>query len=162
MVSTTKSTVTSKSVYLTSEGLIEAKNELDYLKNKKRLEVAERIQNAREDGGVSENSEYDAAIEEQSMVEAKISELEAVIHAAKIIKGETKSDIVTIGSTVKVDMGGQIDEFTIVGRVEANPSKKKISNESPVGSALIGSKQGEVVDITTSIIKYKVKVLEVK
>lgn len=162
MANTTRSTIITKSVYLTSEGLSDAKKELLYLKNEKKLEVAERIQNAREDGGTNENSEYEAALEEQTMLENRINELEKVIHSARVIKDEVKSDIVTIGSTIKVEMDGVIDEFTIVGRVEANPAKKKISNESPVGAALLGAKKGEVVDVATPIVRYKAKVLEIK
>ncbi len=150
-----------KKVYVTSQGLQEAQEELKFLKSVKRQEVADRIQRARDFGDLAENSEYDAAIEEQTMVEARINHLEDVIKDASIIK-EGKSDFVVIGSTVKVDLDGSIDEFTIVGKIEANPIKKKISNESPVGSALLGARVGEVVEVATPIVRYKCKVLEIK
>ena len=152
----------SKSVYVTSKGLSDAKLELALLKGQKRREVAERIQKAREYGDLTENSEYDAAMEEQTLVENRIAELENVLKDAEVILDIPKSDFVVIGSTVKIEMDEGIDEFTIVGRVEADPSKKRISNESPLGAALLGSKLGEVVEVTTPIIRYKCKVLEIK
>ena len=152
-----------KNVYLTSTGLEKTQAELNFLRKVKRQEVVERIKAAREFGDVAENSEYNAALEEQEMVENRISELEEVIRNAKLIKHEAKDvEFVTIGSTVKVEMDGEIDEFTIVGRVEADPSKKRISNESPLGSVLLGVKKGEVVEVTTPIVKYKCKVIEIK
>lgn len=151
-----------KSTYLTSQGLEQVKTELNYLQKIKRAQVTERIKNAREFGDLAENSEYDAAMDEQSMVENRIVELEETLRNAKVIAKETNSEFVVIGSTVKIEMEGEIDEFTIVGRVEANPAKKRISNESPVGSSLLGAKVGEEVDVTTPIIKYKCKVLEIK
>jgi transcription elongation factor GreA len=150
-------------VYLTKEGLIEVKAELEHLKTTKRAEIAERLKQARELGEIEENSEYDAALEEQEMVENKILELEKIIRDAKVIKESTvSSDIVTIGSTVTVEMDGELDEFTIVGRVEANPAKKRISNESPLGTAILGAKKGEEVEVTTPIVKYKCKIIEIK
>lgn len=152
-----------KNVYLTPKGLEEARSELEYLKKTKRYQIAGRIQQAREYGDLAENSEYDAAMEEQSLTENRISELENILKSAKVISGDhVSSDFVVIGSTVKVEMEGEIDEFIIVGRVEADPAQKRISNESPLGSALLGSKTGEVVEVTTPIVRYKCKVLEVK
>jgi transcription elongation factor GreA len=153
---------TSKKVYVTSEGLKETREELKFLITTKRQEVADRIQRARDFGDLAENSEYDAAMEEQSMLESRISQLENIIKDAQIIEKESKNDFVVIGSTVKVDMDGSIDEFTIVGKVEANPAKKRISNESPVGSALLGAKKGETVEVATPIVRYKCKILEIK
>lgn len=151
-----------KKVYLTAQGLAEAKAELEFFKNTKRTEVAQLIQQAREYGDLAENSEYDAALEEQAMIESRISELENILKGAKVINNQHTEDFVVIGSTVKIEMDDGIDEFTIVGRVEADPSKKRISNESPLGSALVGAKKGEVVEVTTPIVKYKCKVLEIK
>lgn len=151
-----------KSTYLTPQGLEQVKTELNYLKKIKRTQVTERIKNAREFGDLAENSEYDAAMDEQAMVENRIVELEEALRNAKVIVKETNNEFVVIGSTVKIEMEGEIDEFTIVGRVEANPAKKRISNESPVGSSLLGAKVGEEVDVTTPIVKYKCKVLEIK
>lgn len=154
--------VNSKQVYLTSKGLAEAKAELEFLKKSKRVEIAERIHQAREYGDLTENSEYDAALEEQSLVESRISELENILKGAKVISAQHSEDIVVIGSTVKIEMDEGIDEFTIVGRVEADPAKKRISNESPLGSALVGAKKGEEVEVATPIVRYKCKVLEIK
>ncbi len=148
--------------YLTPEGLKEARAELEYLKTEKRTQVADRIQKARELGDITENAEYDAALDEQTLIENRIIYLEDVLRNAKIISKTSGSDFVVIGSTVKVEMDGEIDEFTIVGKMEANPAKKRISNESPVGSALLGAKDGEIVEVTTPIVRYKVKILRIK
>src|SRR3989344_4433077 len=147
-------------VYLTSLGLKESKAELEYLKKVKRAEIAQRINQAREYGDLTENSEYDSAMEDQALAENRISELENVLKGAKVISEERSSDFVVIGSTVKIEMDDGIDEFTIVGRVEADPSKKRISNESPLGMALLGTKKGEEIEVTTPIVRYKCKVLE--
>ncbi len=147
--------------YLTAKGLTEAKSELDFLKKTKRLEIAEKIHQAREYGDLAENSEYDSAIEEQSLTENRISELENILKKVKVIADNHTEDFIVIGSTVKIDMDGEIDQFKIVGRVEADPSKKRISNESPLGISLLGAKKGEVVEVTTPIVRYKCKVLEI-
>lgn len=157
-----KSVKAQKGVYLTSKGLAEAQAELEYLKKTKRHEIADRIRQAREYGDLAENSEYDAAIEEQNLVENRISQLENILKSAKVISEKHSDDFVVIGSTVRVEMEGEVDEFTIVGRVEADPAKKRISNESPLGMAILGAKEGEEVEVTTPIVKYKCKVLEIK
>ncbi len=162
MVKTGGSHKSAPKVYLTSKGLEEAQLELNFLKTNKRAQVAERIQRAREFGDVVENAEYDAALDEQTLVENRIVYLENVLKNAKIITSEPRSGFVVIGSTVKVEMDGEVDVLTIVGKVEANPAKKKISNESPLGSALLGAKKGEVVEVATPIVRYKCKVLEIK
>ena len=151
-----------KSVYVTAQGLAQTREELSDLKKVKRLEIADRIQKAREFGDLAENSEYDAALEEHAIVEKRIAELEETLKGAKVIDNVTKSDFVVIGSTVVIEMEGEVDEFTIVGSVEADPSKKRISNESPVGSALLGAKVGESVEVTTPIVRCRCKVLEIK
>ena len=151
-----------RSVYVTTEGLAEAKSELEYLKKTKRVQVAERIQTAREFGDLAENSEYDAAMDEAAMIENRISELEDILTNVKVIVESKQSDFIVIGSTVKIEMDNEDDEFTIVGRVEADPSKKRISNESPLGSALLGAKVGETVEVATPIVRYKCKILEIK
>ena len=152
----------SKSTYLTPKGLINAKAELEHLTKVKRLEIAERIHQAREYGDLTENSEYDTAMEDQSLTENRIAQLENILKNAKVISLEHTNDFVVIGSTVRVEMDGELDEFTIVGRVEADPSKKRISNESPLGSTLLGAKKGEIVEVTTPIVRYKCKVLEIR
>ncbi|MDO8573687.1 MAG: transcription elongation factor GreA [Candidatus Daviesbacteria bacterium] len=149
-------------VYLTQKGLTAAKEELGFLKETRRRQIAETIHQARQYGDLTENSEYDAALEEQSMVESRISELENILKGAKVIANPSQQDFVIIGSTVKIEMDDGIDEFTIVGRVEADPSKKRISNESPLGLALLGAEKGETVDVATPIVRYKCKVLEIK
>ncbi len=151
-----------KNTYLTSKGLSEAKSELGYLKDKKRKEIAERIQQAREYGDLTENSEYDQAMEDQGLLENRIADLEEILKHAKVINEKHDNAFVVIGSTVKIEMDDEIDEFTIVGRVEADPSKKRISNESPLGMSLLGAKIGEEVEVTTPIVRYKCKVLEIK
>jgi len=151
-----------KNTYLTAKGLVDAKAELAFLKKTKRAEIAEKIHQAREYGDLTENSEYDSAIEDQALTENRIAELESILKRVKIIAEEYNSDFVVIGSTVKIEIEDEIDEFKIVGRVEADPSKKRISNESPLGSALLGAKKGEAVEVTTPIVKYKCKVLEIK
>lgn len=151
-----------KKNYLTLKGLADVKAELDFLKKTKRAEIAEKIHQAREYGDLTENSEYDSAIEDQALTENRISELENILKSAKVIAEEHTEDFVVIGSTVKIDMDGEIDEFKIVGRVEANPAKKRISNESPLGTVLLGAKKGETVEVTTPIVRYKCKVLEIK
>lgn len=148
--------------YLTPKGLSDVKIELDFLKKTKRAQIAERIHQAREYGDLTENSEYDTAMEDQALAENRILALENILKSAKVISEKHTEEFVVIGSTVKIEMDDGIDEFTIVGRVEADPSKKKISNESPLGSALIGAKKGEVVEVATPIVRYKCKVLEIK
>ncbi len=152
----------SKNIYLTSKGLAETKAELEQLKKAKRMEIAERIHQAREYGDLTENSEYDTAMEDQSLNENRIAELEEVLKGAKVIEENHTVDFVVIGSTVTIEMDEGIDEFTIVGRVEADPAKKRISNESPLGSALLGAKKGETVEVATPIVRYKCKVLKIK
>ncbi len=148
--------------YLTAHGLADAKAELEFLKKVKRAEIAEKIHQARQYGDLTENSEYDSAMEEQALIESRIVGLENILKRVKVIVEQPMADFVVIGSTVKIDMDGEIDQFTIVGRVEANPAKKRISNESPLGTSLLGAKKGEVVEVTTPIVRYKCKVLEIR
>lgn len=149
-------------VYLTSNGLEEVRVELNFLKTTKRAQVAERIQRAREFGDVVENAEYDAALDEQTLIENRIAYLQDVLKNAKVISHSTQNDFVVIGSTVKMELDGETDVLTIVGKVEANPAKKMISNESPLGSALLGARKGEIVEVATPIVRYKCRVLEIR
>ena len=151
-----------KKFILTRQGLVSLKSEYDELTKVKRTQITKRIQIAREFGDLSENSEYDAAKEEQSLLETRITQLEDVLKRAQIIEPVKKADFVVIGSTIVVEIDGEKDEFTIVGTMEADPSKKKISNESPVGTAMLGAKLGEVVEVVTPIIRAKYKILEIK
>jgi len=148
-------------VYFTQSGLENTRADLETLKSIKRKEVSDRIEAARQQDDDEENSEYDAAIEEQSLIESKIVYLEEVLHNAKLITKDAANESVLVGSTVRVDMDGRIQEFTIVGKVEANPAKKKISNESPVGAALLGARIGEEIEISTPNLKYRCKILSI-
>lgn len=147
-------------VLLTEEGLKKLKAEYDDLTKNKRQEVTEKIARAREFGDLSENSEYDTAREEQSFIEGRIMELEEILTHAKLIE-KTSENKVGIGSKVKVQNNGEIEEYIIVSSVEANPMEGKISIDSPVGKALLGSKVGDEVKISTNI-QAIYKVLEVK
>lgn len=153
--------MTEKDVFLTREGLERLENELDDLKSVKRKEVAERIKQALAFGDISENSEYDQAKNEQAKLEERIIKLESILRNAKLIdEDEITTDVVSVGSKVEV-LDIEYDEtmeYTIVGSAEADPYLGKISNESPVGSALLGHKTGEEVDVQVpdGIIKYKI------
>jgi transcription elongation factor GreA len=139
-----------KDVILTPEGLEKLKGEIEYLSTDKRREVAGRIKEAREFGDISENSEYDDAKNEQAMLEARIAQLEDKLRAASVIDAsELTSDVVRVGSIVSVsdeDKGRSLD-YTIVGSTEADPRQNRLSNESPVGKALVGRKKGDVVSV---------------
>ena len=151
-----------KKIVLTEKGLDHLKAEYDALISVKRPQIVQRIQRAREFGDLSENSAYDAAKEEQSLVEARISQLEGVLPHAQIAPKATTTDFVVIGSIVLVEMNEEIHEFAIVGSLEADPAAKKISNESPVGKALLNLKVGESIDIGEGPVKSKIKLLEIK
>ncbi|WP_026487021.1 transcription elongation factor GreA [Caldanaerobius polysaccharolyticus] len=154
-----------KQTILTYEGLKKLEEELEYLKTVKRQEVAERIKQARAFGDLSENSEYDEAKNEQAFVEGRIATLEAMLRNAKVIdEDDITLDKVSIGSTVKVydeDLGEEV-EYTIVGSAEADPSQMKISDESPVGKALLGHSVGEVVNVEVPDGIIKMKILEIR
>ena len=140
-----------KDVLLTPEGLDKLKAEIEYLSNDKRREVAERIKEAREFGDISENSEYDDAKNEQAMLEARIASLEDKLRSASVIDPtELDKDVVRVGSLVSVkDEGSDKSlKYTIVGSTEADPSENKLSNESPVGKALVGRKRNDTVKVT--------------
>lgn len=150
-----------KDVFLTAEGLEKLENELDELRTVKRREVAERIKQALAFGDISENSEYDQAKNEQAQLEERIAKLEMILRNARLIDHEDIStDVVSIGSKVMVkDLEYDEEmEYTIVGSAEADPYEGKISNESPVGSALIGRKQEEIVEVHVpdGLIKYQI------
>ncbi len=141
----------SKATLVTKDGLENLKEELDYLKNKKRKEVADRIKEAISYGDLSENSEYEEAKNEQAFVEGRILELEDKIKHAKIISENQKAKTVQIGSKVylKNNHKGEEEVYTIVGSTEADPFAAKISNESPVGSAVLDKKKGDVIKVVT-------------
>ena len=139
-----------KEVILTPEGYEKLKQEIELLSNDKRREVADRIRVARDFGDISENAEYDDAKNEQAMLEHKIAQLEdRLVNARVIDSGDVDLSVVSIGARVRlkdVD-ANKVFEYTIVGSAEANPSENKLSNESPVGDALIGHKRGDVVSV---------------
>jgi len=150
-----------KDIFFTPEGLEKIENEIEYLKTVRRKEVSERIKVALGYGDLSENSEYDEAKNEQAQVEERIAKLEMMVRNAKIIdEKDLNTDVVNIGSNVKVRELETMeeDEYTIVGSAEADPLEGKISNESPVGSRLIGNRVGDVVEVEVpdGIIKYEI------
>lgn len=147
---------------LTQEGLNKLKEELDYLKNEKRPQVADRIKSAKELGDLSENAEYQEAKEEQSFVEGRILELEHLIKTSSVAAKTTKDGTVQVGSKVKINRDGQEMNFTIVGSTEADPVAGKISLESPFGEALMGRKVGEEVEVDLPGGKTKCKILEIE
>lgn len=150
---------------LTYEGLRRYEEELQNLKVVRRKEIAEKIKEAREMGDLSENAEYDAAKDEQREIEARIEELELLLKDPEVVvEGEVDLDTISIGCRVKVqDKNRKKDrEFKIVGSQEADSLEGKISNESPVGRALLGRKVGETVTVETQTGSFKYKVLEIQ
>lgn len=150
-----------KKIVLTYEGLKKMEDELQDLKVVRRKDVAEKIKEARGQGDLSENAEYDAAKEEQAEIEARIVTLEKMLRNAEVIdEEEISTGTVNIGNTIKI-YDEEFEEeviYTLVGSAEADPSNGKISNESPIGAALLGHKEGDVieVDVPDGIIKFKI------
>jgi transcription elongation factor GreA len=154
-----------KEVILTQDGYKKLQAEIDHLRTEKRREVAERIRVAREFGDIAENAEYDDAKNEQAMLEHKIAQLEERLLSARVItKKEISKDAVSVGSHVRLrDMqANKTFEYHIVGSAEANPAENKLSNESPVGKAIIGHKKGDVVEVSAPRGSLKFKILEIK
>ena len=154
-----------KQELLTQEGYNKLEEELEYLKAVKRKEVAQKIKEAREQGDLSENAEYDAAKDEQAKLEEQILKLDEKLRKAVIIdESQIDLNIVTVGSIVKVfdfDFDEEV-EYVIVGSAEADPFEGKISNESPVGKALLGARVGETVEVQVPDGVSKFKVLEIR
>lgn len=154
-----------KQIMLTLEGLKKLEQKLEHLKTVRRTEVAERIKQAIEFGDISENSEYEDAKNEQAFIEGEIMTLEKMLRNSKIIdEGEISTDVVALGCTVKLrDLEFNEDlEYTIVGSAEADPTEFKISNESPVGQAILGQKVGSVVEVNVPAGVLKYEVVEIK
>lgn len=153
-----------KQILLTDEGLKKLEEELEYLKTEKRKDVAEKIKHARGFGDLSENSEYDEAKDEQAKVEIRIVEIEKMLKHAKVIDNEDINlDIVSVGSKLRIfdyDFDEEVS-YTIVGSTEADPENGKISDESPIGKALLGKALGETVDVETPGGIVKLKILEI-
>ncbi len=145
-----------KNISLTAEGKKELEKELDEL-IKERPAIAERIATARSFGDLSENEEYSSARNEQKLAESRILEIQEILKNAKVIRAGRK-DSVSLGCTVKLDLAGNKVEYTVVGPTEADPLAGKISNESPIGKAIMGHKAGETVEFNDR----KVKIIEIK
>jgi transcription elongation factor GreA len=157
--------MTEKEILLTPEGLQKLEDELEHLKSVKRREVAERIKLAISYGDISENSEYEDAKNEQAFVEGRIMTLEKMLRNARIIHDDdVDTNLVSIGSTVvlkDVELDEEV-EYTIVGSAEADPASNKISNESPVGRALLGKSIGSFVDVAVPAGTIRFQILEIK
>ena len=151
---------------LTREGYDKLVAELNYLRNVKRAEVSERLRNAIDGGGddLLENAEYEAAKNEQSFIEGRISDLEYLIAVAKIVDSPEKIVIADIGSKIKIQEEGsdEIETYTIVGAPEADPKENKISNESPIGKAVLGHHKGDIVQVSAPVGSYNVKIIDIE
>jgi len=152
------------STFLTKEGYQKLADELEYLRTIKRKEMAERLHEAMEGGELIENAEYEAAKNEQAFVEGRIQEVEIILASARIIDEQDHDPTtVQVGDTVVVKEGsGQPEEYTIVGAAEADPRKGKISNESPLGKALLNHRAGEEVNVEAPGGMFKVRITKVK
>lgn len=152
-------------LYITEKGKKEKEERLEYLKTVRRPEVLEKLKTAREYGDLSENSEYDAARAEQGRVESEINMIEETLRLAIIVSDdEVRTDRVHVGSTVTVydEEMGENEEYKVVGVIESDPDRGWVSNESPIGKALMGKKKGEVVSINTPNGSYSVKIISIK
>jgi len=151
--------------FLTKEGFEKLQDELDYLRTVKRQEVADRLHEAMEGGELIENAEYEAAKNEQAFVEGRIQELEMLLATARVIEDDKKkkADSVQVGSTVTIQEDGYEEEetYTIVGAAEANPREGKISNESPIGKAILGRRTGEEVQVEAPDGSYKIRIVKI-
>jgi transcription elongation factor GreA len=150
--------------FLTKEGFQKLQEELDHLRTTKRQEVAERLHEAMEGGELIENAEYEAAKNEQAFVEGRIQELEMLLATARVIEnnGHDKTGNIQVGSKVTIkEQGFEAETYIIVGAAEANPREGKISNESPIGKAILGHQAGEEVIVETPSGTYKVKIIKV-
>jgi len=154
-----------KEVILTQEGLKKLEEELEHLKSVKRKQVAERIKVAISYGDISENSEYDDAKNEQAFIEGRIITLEKMLRNARVIQeDEVDTEAVSIGSTVllrDIEFNDEV-EYTIVGSAESNPLENKISNESPVGMALLGKRKGSIIDVNVPAGVIQYEILDIK
>ena len=151
-----------KEILLTSEGFLELEEELDNLKTKERPSVIEAIKEARAQGDLSENADYDAARNKQAEVEARIKEIEYMLEHAKIIE-KAADHTVGLGSTATILYVDDDEEetYSIVGSTEADPLENKISNESPIGAAILGKKEGDTVEIESPNGNYQIKIVKV-
>ncbi|MDH4358759.1 MAG: transcription elongation factor GreA [Candidatus Berkelbacteria bacterium] len=151
-----------KSINLTKAGKEKLESELEELKKIKRPQVIERIKRAKDFGDLSENAEYEDARNEQSFIEGRIQEIEYILKYAQIVENGKSRGVVALGSKVTVSLGGDKVGYELVGSTEADPSSGKISSESPIGSAILGKKVGEMVVAKTPSGSLKVKVLKIQ
>ena len=154
-----------REIILTPEGYRRLKDEIDYLSTKKREEVAERIKESRQFGDISENSEYDDAKNEQAMLEQRIFALQEKLRSAIVIDTkEVKTDTVGVGTKVTLQdvKRGDVLQYSIVGSAEADPTDHKLSNESPVGRAIMGQKPGEIVSVNAPQGKTRLKIIAIE
>ena len=151
-----------KDILLTSEGFLELEEELNNLKNVRRPRVIEAIKDARAQGDLSENADYDAARNEQAEVEGRIKQIEFMLANAQIIE-KSSNHTVDLGSTVTISYVDDDEEevYSIVGRMEADPFENKISNESPIGNAIIGKKEGDTINVESPTGSYQIKIVKV-
>jgi transcription elongation factor GreA len=149
--------------FLTREGFEKLQEELEYLRTVKRQEIADRLHEAMEGGELIENAEYEAAKNEQAFVEGRIKELEILLANARVISETEKAETVQIGSTVTVkEDGAEPEVYTIVGAAEANPRAGRISNESPLGRALLNRKVGDMVQVDAPAGSFTVEILKIE
>jgi len=149
--------------FLTREGYKKLQEELDFLRASKRQEIANRLHEAMEGGELIENAEYEAAKNEQAFVEGRIKELEILLATARVIGENEKAETVQVGSKVTVqEEGGSPETYTIVGAAEANPRSGRISNESPLGKALLNHKASDLVQVDAPVGAFSVVVLKVE
>ncbi|MCL1789806.1 MAG: transcription elongation factor GreA [Peptococcaceae bacterium] len=158
--------VDEKEVFLTRDGLLKLEEELEFLKTQKRREVADRIKQAIEFGDISENSEYEDAKNEQAFIEGRIISLEKMLRNVRVID-ETEheaSDLVTLGSTVVIrDVEDSVEvQYTIVGSAEADPASSRISNESPVGMAVLGKSKGSIVEVAVPVGVLRYEIVDIR
>lgn len=151
-----------KEFFLTPEGVDKLKEELEELTGNKRAEIAQKLKEAKEYGDLSENIQYDDAKDQQAFIEGRISEIENILRHASLIEAPVDRKVVGLGSTVHLELEDGVQKYQIVGSTEANPDEGKISNESPIGKALLGKKPGEEVEVTvpSGTMVYRIKKVE--
>lgn len=155
--------MSSDPVPVTREGLERLREELDYLKNTRRTEIAAIVAEARSHGDLRENSAYDAARHDQMMNERRIADLDALFRNAVIVDDlPVQTGVVGLGSTVTIDFDGEEERYTIVGAIEAKPTEGKISNVSPIGAALLGKRPGESAEVPTPAGSQSVRIIRVE
>ncbi|OGG01410.1 transcription elongation factor GreA [Candidatus Gottesmanbacteria bacterium RBG_16_52_11] len=152
---------TSQQKLLTAEGLKELRSEYEELVSVKRPQIVTRLAEARDQGDLSENSEYTAAKQDLSFIDGRIVELEEILHVAKVVTNHKRGSI-DLGCKVTLHINGKKDIFTLVGEWEADPAQKKISHSSPLGKALIGKKRGDTVEVEAPAGKILYKILDIE